>query len=141
MDISTLSRPTISRTVLHAVAALWTTGVALYLLLAPTYETSYRGYGPDTTASEVARTEASGRASLLDVNGPQILLVLSIPILFVLSPLAFRKHRRAALLSAGALTLGFCILGALSIGTLYLPTALLLLLAGATMQPEATPVI
>jgi len=80
-----------SRSILPLIAALWASVVALYLLLSPTYETSYSGYGPNTTASEVARTEVSGRASLLDVNGPQILLVLSIPILFVLSPLAFRS--------------------------------------------------
>jgi hypothetical protein len=125
MDISTLSRQTKSRSVLPVIAALWATGVALYFLLAPTYETSFGSYGPNTPASEVARTEVRGHASALEVNGPHILFVLSIPILLALSPLAIRKHRRAALLGAGALTLCFCILGALSVGTFYLPTALL----------------
>ena len=138
MDISTLSRQAKSRSVLTAIAALWATGVALYLLFAPTYETSVSTYGPNSTAS---RNEIRGYATLLDVNGPEILFVLSIPILLALSPLAFRKHRRAALLGAGALMLCFCILGALSVGTLYLPTALVLLLAGATAPAESAHAI
>jgi hypothetical protein len=141
MDISTLSRQTKSRSAFPVIAALWATGVALYLLLAPTYETSFVSYGPNTPSSEVARTEVRGHATALEVNGPHILFALSIPILLALSPLATRKHRRAALLGAGALTLCFCILGALSIGTFYLPTALLLLLAGATTHTESAHAI
>lgn len=134
MDISTLSRQGKSRGALNALASLWAAGVALYLLFAPTYETSVSTYGPNSTASS---NKISGYATLLDVNGPEILFVLSIPILLALSPLTFRKHRRAALLGAGALMLCFCILGALSVGMLYLPAALLLLLAGATTPAES----
>jgi hypothetical protein len=122
-----------SRNVLIALAALWATGVSLYLLFAPTYGSSVSTYGPNSTAS---RSETRSYATLLDVNGPQILFVLSLPVLLALSPLAFRKHRRAALLGAGALMLCFSVLGALSVGTFYLPTALLLLLAGATRPAE-----
>ena len=118
------------------MAALWAAGVALYLLLAPTYGTLTSTYEPDTPPSEVARTEVRGHATALQVNGPHIVFVLSIPILLALSPLAFRKHRRAALLAAGALTLCFCILGALSVGIFYLPAALLLLIAGAITGAE-----
>lgn len=138
MDISRLARPPKSRSVLTAIPALWAVGVALYLLFAPTYETSVSTYGPSSIAS---RNEIRGYATLLDVNGPNILLVLSIPILVAFSPLAFRKHRRAALLGAGTLMLCFCILGALSVGMLYLPTALLLLLAGAITPAESVHAI
>ena len=141
MDIPTLSRPTKSGTVLIAVAALWATGVALFLLLAPTYETAVVTYGPNTPPSEIARTEVRGHATALEVNGPQIVFALSIPILLALLPLTFRKQRRAALLGAGALTLCFCILGALSVGMFYLPTALLLFLAAATTAPRSAPAI
>jgi hypothetical protein len=118
------------------MAAVWAAGVALYLLLAPTYESSTSIYTTEIPPSEVARTEIRGHATALQVNGPQIVLVLSIPVLLALLPFAFRKHRRAALLGAGVLTLCFCILGALSVGTFYLPTALLLLLAGAMTRAE-----
>ena len=120
------------------MAALWATGVALYLLFAPSYETSVSTYGPNSVASS---NETRGYATLLDVNGPEVLFVLSIPILFAFSPLAFRKQRRAALLGAGTLMLCFCILGAASVGMLYLPTALLLLLAGATTPAESAHAI
>src|SRR5512132_2186574 len=101
-DVSTLSQQTKSQSVLTAIAALWATGVALFLMLAPTYETSIGTYGPDTPPSEVARTEVRGHATALEVNGPQILFVLSVPILLALFPLLFQRHRRAALLGAGA---------------------------------------
>ena len=127
MDISTLSRQANSRSIVPLIAALWATGVALFLLFAPTYDRSVAIYGPNTSAFEVARNEAMGHASALEVNGPHTLVALTIPILL---------HRRAALLAAGALTLGFCILGGLLIGVFYLPTALLLLLAGARTRAE-----
>jgi len=137
MEISTLSRGTKSRTVFTAIAAVWVAGVALFFSLAPTYQTSIATYGPNTPASEVARTELRGHATALEINGPQILFVLSIPILLALLPLAFQRHRRAALLGAAALTLCFCSLGALSVGVFYLPTPLLLLLAAATTPAES----
>jgi hypothetical protein len=93
--------------------------------------------GPHTPPSEVASTEVRGHATALEVNGPQILFVLSVPILLALFPLLFRRHRRAALFGAGALTLCFSILGALSVGVFYLPTALFLLLAAATTKRES----
>ena len=136
-----LSPPRKSGRVLSAIAALWAAGVALFLLFAPTYETAVSTYGPNTPASEVARTEVRSHATALEVNGPQIAFTLSIPILVALLPLLFRKHRRAALLGAGALTLCFCILGALSVGIFYLPTALLLVVAGAITAPASAPAI
>ena len=138
MDISTLSRQAKSRSVLTAIAALWATGVALYLLFAPTYETSVSTYGPNSTAS---RNEIRGYATLLDVNGPEILFVLSIPILLALSPLAFPSIDARHCWALERSCFAFCILGALSVGTLYLPTALVLLLAGATAPAESAHAI
>ena len=139
--MSTVPRQTESQSVLIAIAILWATGVASFFLFAPTYETAFASYGPDTPASEVARTEIRGHATALEVDGPHIIFVLSIPILFALLPLAFQRHRRAALLGVAALTLSFCSLGALSVGVFYLPTALLLLLAAATTQAESERVV
>lgn len=119
---------------LAILAALWATGASLYLLFAPTYRTSAGTSGLDSSAST---RNVEGTATLLDVNGPEVLFVLGIPVLLAVAPLAFRARRRAALLGAGALMLLFCILGALSVGTRYLPAALLLLLAGAK-HPQDT---
>ena len=139
--VSTVFRQAKSQNVLIAIAILWATGVALFFLFAPTYETAFASYSPDTPASEVARTEIRGHATALEVNGPHIIFVLSIPILFALLPLAFQRQRRAALLGAAVLTLCFCSLGALSVGVFYLPSALLLLLAAATTQAESERVV
>jgi hypothetical protein len=81
--------------------------------------------------------ESVGHATGLQANGPQIAFVLAIPIVLALLPLGFRKHQRAVFLGAGALTLAFCVLGAMSVGMFYLPTALLLVLAGASMRSPA----
>jgi hypothetical protein len=134
--MSTPSQQTIFRTVLPVLAALWASGVALYLLFAPIYATSTTIIGPNTSAPGVVSTRVTDNATLLEVNGPGILITFAIPIVVALSPLSVRKHRRRALLAAGVLTLGFCILGALSIGWFYLPTALLLLFAGAGTHAE-----
>jgi hypothetical protein len=129
--MATPSQQTVFRTVLPVLAALWASGFALYLLFAPTYGKAVTVIGPDTSARGVVSTRVTGYVTSLEVNGPRILITLAIPIVVAVSPLAIRKHRRRALLAAGALTLAFCILGALSIGWFYLPTALLLLFAGA----------
>jgi hypothetical protein len=134
--MSTPLQQTIFRTVLPVLGALWATGVALYLLFAPTYGTAVTVIGPNASAPGDVSTRVTGNVTSLEVNGPRILITLAIPIVLALSPLAFRRHRRRALLAAGTLTLGFCILGALSIGWFYLPTALLLLFAGAGTHAE-----
>lgn len=115
---------------LPRAAALWAAGASLYLLFGPTYQSSSARL--NMPGVDAAGTESRGHASALDVNGPHVVAVLGIPVVLALSPLLVRKQRRAALLAAGALTLGFCVVAALSVGTFYLPTALLLLIAAAT---------
>ena len=119
---------------LSIIAALWATGVALLFLFGPVYETSTSEYSVTVSGGQIASPERQGHATGLQANGPQIAFVLAIPIVLALLPLAFRKHQRASFLGAGALTLAFCVLGAMSVGVFYFPTALLLLLAGATMK-------
>ncbi len=126
--------------ILCLIAALWATAVALFFLFGPVYETSTSQYSVTVSGGQVASPEREARATGLQANGPHITFVLAIPIVLALLPLAFRKHQRASFLGAGALTLAFCVVGAMSVGMFYLPTALLLVLAGATMksQPQTT---
>jgi hypothetical protein len=120
--------------ILCLIAALWATAVALFVLFGPVYETSTSEYSVTVSGGRVASPEREGHATGLQANGPHITFVLAIPIVLALLPLAFRKHQRASFLGAGALTLAFCVVGAMSVGVFYLPTALLLLLAGARMK-------
>jgi hypothetical protein len=121
---------------LSIIAALWATAVALFFLFGPVYETSTDVYSVTVPGGQVATSpERHGHATGVQANGPQIAFVLAIPIVLALLPLGFRKHQRAAFLAAGALSLAFCVLGAMSVGMFYVPSALLLLLAGATIKP------
>ena len=141
MDKYTLSERTKSRNIVPLIAALWASLVAAYLFFASTYDRSVVFFGPDMSRFEIARNEVIDYASAVAVTGPGSVFGLTIPIFLALSPLAIRKHRRGALLAAGALTLGVCLLWPLSIGVLYLPTALLLLLAGARVNADPAPAI
>jgi hypothetical protein len=134
MDISSASRQPKAQRTPSLIAALWATGVALFFLFGPVYGTSSSEYSLTQAGSQVVNPEVKGHATGLEVNGPQILFVLIIPIILALLPLASRQHRRASFIVAGALTLAFCVVGAMSVGMFYLPSALLLLLAGATMK-------
>jgi len=129
----TFSQRTKSRSIVPLLAALWAAVVALYLFLAATYERSVVVFGADLSPFEVLRNEAIDYASAVAVAGPGVFGLVA-PVLLALAPLAIRKYRRGALLIAGALTLGVCLLWPLSIGVLYMPTALLLLFTGARMN-------
>lgn len=134
MDLSsTPRRPKASQT-LSFIAALWATVVALFFLFDPTYETSTTEYSVTASGDEVARPQFQRHATGLEVNGPHVAFVLVIPIILALLPLAVRKHQRASFIMAGLLSLAFCVIGAMSVGMFYLPSALLLLLAGATIK-------
>ena len=70
---------------------------------------------------------------LVDVNGVAVLLVLLLPALLAVSPLLARARANQVLLAAGCGTLlaVFCVLGGFSVGSYYLPAAMLLLAASA----------
>ena len=132
---SSMPRRSKAPQILCLIAALWATAVTLFFLFGPVYETSTDVYSVIVSSGQVATSpERVGHATGLQANGPQIAFVLVIPIVLALLPLAFRNHQRASFLGAGALTLAFCVVGAMSVGIFCLPTALLLVLAGATVN-------
>jgi hypothetical protein len=107
---------------LSIIAALWATAVALFFLFGPVYETATDVYSVTVSSGQVATSpQREGHATGLQANGRRITFVLAIPIVLALLPLAFRKHQRAAFLGAGALSLAFCVLGAMSVGVFYCP--------------------
>ena len=134
MDISSAPRRPKAQQALSFIAALWATVVALFFLFGPVYGTSTGEYSVTAPGGQVMSPQFKGHASGLEVNGPHIAFVLVIPIILALLPLAVRKHQRLSFIVAGVLLLAFCIVGAMSVGMFYLPSALLLLLAGATTK-------
>jgi hypothetical protein len=130
MDIDTVSRRTRSPNTFPLIAALWATVVGVYLLVASTWDRSFAVITsiPPTTF-EVVKNKLLDYASVVAVTGFDSASGLFFPSLLALSSLVTRKYRRAALLLAGGLTLAICLVWPFSIGILYLPTAVLLLLA------------
>jgi len=141
MDTYTFSERTKSQTIVTLIAALWASLVAAYLYFAATYDRSVVFFGPEMSRFQVARNNVIDYAGAVSVTGPGSAFGLTIPVFLALSSLAVRKHRRGASLVAGGLTLGVCLLWPLSIGVLYLPAALLLLLAGARTHADPAPAI
>lgn len=117
-------------------ALFWAVGAAAFFLFAPVYGTLRTSYSTEPDGRVVEGPVVQGHRTGLDVNGPEVLIALTIPILIAAAPLAAAKARRGAQIVAGALLLVFSILGAASVGMLYVPSALLLLI-GAIPQEGA----
>jgi hypothetical protein len=78
-------------------------------------------------------------ATLLQVNGPRVVVPVVFPILILLFPLIFR--RRAVRIIATILIGGFVLVSGFSIGVFYLPAAVTMLLATCLTPPaDATNV-
>lgn len=67
------------------------------------------------------------RATLVEVMGPWVIILIVFPVLAALLPLMF--HKQAAWIIATVVICGFVLIGAFSIGLLYLPAAITMLLA------------
>jgi hypothetical protein len=115
------------RLLANSSACAAATLAALYLGTAQVYG------GVSTAAGTVigdpiyAPVPQSTSATLIEVNGPGVLLVLALPIIFTAIPLALRPSRwhRLAEVAAVVLLAMFVILGVASLGMFFVPAALL----------------
>jgi hypothetical protein len=121
------------RRALTIAPVAWAAGVALFFLFAPVYGTVtdsvHVARDPHGGPNIVTRSSTRGHQSGLEGSGPSMILSLSIPILLALAPILVRAQPRTVRLTAGALLLVYCVLGALSVGLFFLPSALLLLIS------------
>ena len=107
-------------------------GVVIWLAFGSVYQgTSVAPVGPGETPNEPTRTSAS----LIEVNGWQVLPILLVPaaltglaLLTILLTHTGQVRRKVLLWVLTVLLLVFCILGSFSIGIFYFPSALALLL-------------
>ena len=114
----------------HAIA--WAAG--LWLAFGPVYQ-GVEATLPGESGSEVTRLSAT----MVEVNGLYVIPLLLVPVLLTgIALLALRlidtcqTRRRVLLFGSAVGLLGFCAMGFLSFGVLYLPAALALLLAAVT---------
>jgi hypothetical protein len=84
----------------------------------------------------------AGQASLPEVNGPGVYVTLAIPLLTaLLAVVAWRtRFRRSATLLAAVIATIFAVLGSMTIGGFFLPTAVALIVAAVTAASHRPPV-
>ena len=101
-------------------ALIWAAAVYLVLLWLPVY-----GGITETIASDGSRTITSGRATLAAVNGSRIYLILAVPLVAsALAVMPWRgRSRRVADVTGAAISAAFVLLGQMSVGMFFLPTA------------------
>lgn len=110
------------RAVIVALVALaWALGAAAVLLIVP--------MGPSLSVDSSGRSTRSSR-TLLETEGTEIIVVLAVPIALTVASLVGAVAHRAWLTAAAAslLMIGV-LLGAASIGLIFLPSAVAVMLA------------
>jgi glucan phosphoethanolaminetransferase (alkaline phosphatase superfamily) len=115
-------------------ALVWAIAVYAVLQFLPVYSRA---------TSSTSGTRREGHATLLSVNGMAVLLLLGVPVLAAaLTFLPVRPTlRRPAVGIASAMAAAFVLVGAMSVGLFFLPTAVALLIAAAVPDkriPRAT---
>ena len=117
----------------YRFAVVWTVGVTGFLLFGPSYAGSSSAIGADGSV-----VESSRGATLIEVNGPRVLFWLAIPLLLVAVPMLVKKaYRRRVGVACALLMFVLALVGSLSIGVFYYPTAIALLLAATNTKGEA----
>jgi hypothetical protein len=110
--------------ILRRLALVASLGAIALLWLMPMYAFQAVSETVDGEASTSAGTD-----TLIAVNGYAVLGVLAIPVLAALNAVLRwpARYRRAADVFGAVVTLAFCVLGALTVGLFFLPTATILL--------------
>lgn len=111
-------------------------GAALFasasMIVLPAYTTVSVSESSDPSGGVRPVVEET-RQTLLEVNGPQVLVPLAVPVALAAVPLAFPRSRWRRVIQATAATLvsTFVVITGFSIGMAYLPSAVLLFVAAA----------
>ena len=123
------------------LAAFWATLVAAYIYWAVSYDMSVVYIRSDMSQFELVKNRAISNGKFVSVTGLGSAFGVALPVFLALLPLATRKYRRAALVVAGVLTLGICVIWPFSIGVLFLPCAILLLFAAGRIDADPAAAI
>jgi hypothetical protein len=107
-------------------AFFWTAAVSFFNVYGPIYSLATEGSTP--AGEQVRMPIVLGYQTGLEGGAAWIAFVVIIPFLLASAPLLI--HRREARVISGTLLLVFCVVGATSIGLLYLPAAILLIASG-----------
>ena len=106
----------------------------------PALESDGTGRPPVALAPDASSQEVRLSESILEVNGPWVLIPLSVPVVLTAAGLLAaliargRRTRLALLWLTAVLLLGFCVLTGFSIGMFSLPAGLVLLAAAIILS-------
>ena len=114
----------------------WAVGCYLVLLVFPAYS-----WVSDTMGTDGSETRTAGRATLVAVNGPRVYLILAVPVLAsALAALPWpQKVRRPAAIAGAAIASAFVVVGMMSVGVFFLPSALGLIALARATGPSSPP--
>jgi hypothetical protein len=132
MTTTSARRPARRRTDVWQLASLGLSLLAsLLLLVLPVYSSATSSSdGPEVTTT----------STLLEVNGPGVLVILAVPVLLMLLPLyARRRARRWVSLACTLVLAAGALLGLASIGLFYLPALVCSVAATTAAMSEAPP--
>jgi hypothetical protein len=125
-----MTRISVTTSLLLALAA----GVGLAL-----WPCAYQGIEAQSTPGG-ARQERQLCATLVEMNGVDVLAVLALPVLLAGVGLAMvHAGRRVILLTVTVALVAFCLLALASVGLYYAPAAVALVIAVVGWRPERDP--
>ena len=114
----------------------WASGVYLTLLVLPVYR-----WVSSSQTSGGAEIRTAGRATLAEANGPWVYVMLAIPVVaaaLAALPLPAEYRRPAAIVGA-SIASAFVVLGMMSVGIFFLPSAIGLIALAAAAKEAAKP--
>lgn len=111
----------------------WAVGVSLLLLWVPVYAGAGAAFQSGSEARRAGQMTRQWGRTLSEVNGPEVYLVLAVPVALAAMPWFIRRGRagRAIAWGSGALLGGFVLLAGFTIGLFYVPSAVAVLFAAA----------
>ena len=124
------------RRLLRWFPVAWAIGAYLLLVGLPTYSQV-----SDTMSTDGSEIHTAGRATLVAVNGPRVYSILAIPVLaaaLVVLPWPGKLRRPIAVVGAVIAT-AFVVLGMLSVGMFFLPSAVALIALATAVEPSSRP--
>ena len=122
--------------VLRWFAVAWALGVYVALLWLPAY-----GWARSTQTVGGPEIRSAGRATFAAVNGREIYLTLAIPVLAaVLAVLPWPTElRQPAAIGGAVLATAFVVLGMMSVGMFFFPSAIALIALALAARPSSPP--
>ena len=120
-------------------------GIAVALALVATVLSAFGTTGTSETvgmSSDGTVTHSVAQTTMLQTEGPSILVVLAVPVFLAALPLLVpRRHRRVVATLSAAMLGVFVFLAMLSVGIFFVPAFIAAVVAAAQSRPTSQPTL